>query len=1260
MIRIKRTLLLFTLSILSISAFAQQVDSTVIDGKKIYIYPFKQGVKMHQLYFPIVKPKAMIEFTFANFKDEIKMNYGNEFDEAQLNRLYRDISRSSKSYAPKYARKRKFKKAARKNPYPLLEPRYDIDEDPTPVLDPIPNGEYIMLFEDFCLTDKKGNCQPRADRVAASFHIKDNLLHGEAVWYNMQGDTLKHGFYEDGLKVGEWYLEYHNLDYYASNKTGEEYIENGAPLVDTTWMYVTYVKGAAEGPFRKYESSEFPIEEGYYHEGEMSGEWTLRNILYDGPSWMNKRLRKNDVITSHYTIASTDTLVVKFPLIRDGLRSTYGHDRIEYNFRPKFKLKGPLKDLYEFNFAKEEDLELEEEKYNSHEMGGFEDEYYYDEMEYASYSDKFHSEVVTVYDPDRKETFSRGYIIDSIGLIPNYSGVFEEYYPNGQLAYKYEFVNGKLKSEDTIFWDNGNAHDVITFIADSNHYERRIYDYKGKLYEFLVYDSLGDFKRYEIEIDNTEYVYLEGLKGTVNPYGEFISYNADDTLEYELTEPLVLRRTWFKEDSSSIYKSWYEPMERRLTNTNYSVTGSVARRSEKVFSENFENWNGKDTVKFGNLKVVTTASASLYENDFTEPDSIPQRYVGDVWFSYDVTEDQELYLNDALYTGDVEIVFNKGSEIKVGKNVLNISLPKNTIRNEKKLEKKIDKVKEKGKFQDDAMMNYIDPSDYNDDLGSLFFTNFLQDILAGQITYGNTGYSDWYGYDPTPPSKKVTGYMLDGKPHGEWVVYGNDGKIDKIIPFENGEISGMVKKYDVEYPRSDEDDYYWGVERDFGDSLPKKKTYYLSSTSEYKNGKLDGQIIEYNWLGEIIFEENYKEGYRHGKAMERNNLAITKMSYADGAMDGYLRTYLTLPDKDSILLYDLNFQNGSLQGESKAYHMNGNLAKRGFFLSGEPIEDYEAYDTLGFKYHYVKFQYGFPVEEKIWEENELSVRYLFDWQDSIYFEPSDITTSQSLEAMLVDLGFGDAWLEAPYYGRPSLIDKDGVKYHMTKYYPNDTVARDGLLDDGKKIGCWKFYGYEGEKLYEVEYFDSIITINDSIKFKSKGLYTELDENGIATSESYIIEKFEKYDCSHSDHYEIRQFMTVWEANDSLNRMNGYVVNYYDNGTIQSEGEMKDGLPTGFWRIYDPFGKLNQYGEYFMGKRVGRWLSGDLSKTKYLGDICLNPNLPDLEKEIEYRENLLDIVITNYKLGRAIGQQYYDINMNRFKDVEEGTEEVIEE
>ncbi len=293
----------------------------------------------------------------------------------------------------------------------------------------------------------------------------------------------------------------------------------------------------------------------------------------------------------------------------------------------------------------------------------------------------------------------------------------------------------------------------------------------------------------------------------------------------------------------------------------------------------------------------------------------------------------------------------------------------------------------------------------------------------------------------------------------------------------------------------------------------------------------------------------------------------------------------------------------------------------------------------------MKFLYNQPVEEKIWEENQLSVRYTFDWRDSIPFETWDISESSSLDRLLIEMDWSNGSEYQPYFGRPSLVDKSGIDYTMTKYYPNDKIAREGMISKGKKVGCWNYYSYDGRFLYEVDYADTIIAVNDSIRFKSKGILTYVDEKGDPLSHSYVIEKFEKYDCSHTDHYEERMLYAFWEKDTSVHRMNGYVKNYYDNGVLQNEGWVKDGLPTGVWKLYDNAGNLSHVGEYIMGKRQGRWLSGDLGQVKYLGDICLNPNLPNLEEIMAYQEKLLDITVVYYRLGSVIKTEYYGVNMN---------------
>ncbi len=1269
---------LFTLlvCISSTTSYAQQIDALEMNGEQFFVYPFPVGVGLHSQYYDALKLSSLNEdLSFDYYQSMMLMEMGEEATKRQYRRFKREMRNYGDDYYDeggsrrdfKYLKSKKFKKAIRKNPYPLMQQRFQANNDITPMLDPIPDGRYVQFYEEFCMMDSKGHCEMKTQQVAGYFTIKNNLLEGEASWIDLKGDTLKHGWFVNGVKEGEWKFERRWLEYSIDKKQAQLYIDRGYPDLDTLVEYVTYQKGAQNGPTRSYENSAFPIIEGFHKNGEASGTWTYREVAYRGLGSKRHPVRENELITSQFTYESDAELVVHPIWIRKGHARTYDSESDEFNFYSRYSLPELPTRMYQIAFEVEENLELDEEVEGApYDMDYYEDEYE-DEMYYEEeyYAEEYGYEEFRArgYDPVSGKYFPRGKLLDSIGARPLYAGTLETYYDNGQLAYRYTFENGKLLMEDTVFWDNGIAHDVITEVPDSNQFLRSIYDYGGKIYMELLYDSLGDYQRVKKTYQEAQLFKIEGLETYLAAYDKYYFYDAYDTLGKEgMVGPTVLFRSWNAADSSKLFTATYYPDEKRFSTDGYSVTNYEMMHEDKLFADDFGSWTGKRFMRVANLELERTSSGSLHEN-YT-PDSIPIRHIQ--------TPDRFVVANEYLlkkdgnaYTGPVELNFGK-KKLKFSKKELTVSLPQQKY-TKKKLSKDLKHYRKTGKTKYPLEMNLIDATETESDLSNYIFGEFFVDPLGGFFPLYNGYYSDEEDEffskkkDASAQITKVEGYMLDGKPNGLWTGYDQFGKKMIEVPYSKGEANGDVISYDYAFPL-EKNEYSW-MENDYDnplrDSFPEKRTYFKSNVTTFLNGKADGKSISYSWYGGITEESNYKEGQLDGRSIERNKLATTIANYKYDAHSGYIRTYLTLRPGDSILLYNLNFQDGLLQGESTAYHINGKLAKRGFFLDGLPIEDYEAYDTLGFKYHYVKFQYSFPIEEKIWEENELSVRYLFKWQDSIHFEPSDITTSQSLEAVISKLGLGGDYFERPYYGRHSLVNKNGIDYQMTKYYPNDTISRIGDLEDGRKAGCWKYYSYNGELLYEVEYKDSIIVINDSIKFKSKGVLTDLDKNGNPLYEAYVIEMSSKYDCAHTDHYEIRQLYTKWEAYDSLNRMNGFVRNFYDNGTLQSEGYMKNGLPDGVWKYFDPYGKLNQYGVYVLGKRDARWLSGDLSKTKYLGDICLNPNLPDLEEEMKYRENLLDIKITNYDLGKSLNTQYYDINMNRFIDDNEEEEEIEE-
>lgn len=187
-------------------AFSQKLDSTIIDGEQFYIYPFKAKVRSHGDYFLLIDN---INNGRINYKKFVKLSQEIDPERKVLSREefreIKDLLKVSNNFMNerKYIN-RKFVKAARKNPYPLLEQYFSENIDIIPSLDPLPDGKYIQYYDPICVVDKKGNCQMEKTFIAAYFNLRNNTMDGEATWVNFQNDTLKHGWFENGLKSGVW------------------------------------------------------------------------------------------------------------------------------------------------------------------------------------------------------------------------------------------------------------------------------------------------------------------------------------------------------------------------------------------------------------------------------------------------------------------------------------------------------------------------------------------------------------------------------------------------------------------------------------------------------------------------------------------------------------------------------------------------------------------------------------------------------------------------------------------------------------------------------------------------------------------------------------------------------------------------------------------------------------------------------------------------------------------------------------------------
>ncbi|MES2556473.1 MAG: hypothetical protein V4604_10005 [Bacteroidota bacterium] len=1278
------------------SGFAQ-TETTVWNGKTYFVYP-------HQF--------ELIDVTevFLSRATAMEVLKRDENNQKVIDVSIRQFTEEEKSYRYNNRKMTRKQKEEDQLTGELMSKKPDYyyyysdqtSGDITPALTPIPDGDYVQFYRDLPYLDN-GVLRFRNNVVAGVFHIKNNQLDGDAVWYSANGMLLRKGAFLDGARHGNWVFNSFTVAYVDAYDPKDEFasfrylIEH--PLeYDTITEKITYHKGLRNGPY-SYQRNDMVETTGFYKNDKECGSWDFYGYTFDYIDYIEGEeivhyedgIQRTPFVQRHYTIAENPVRGKGVILRDETVASEYKDPDLMDDYWQEYLFDSSL-DLYLPDYfddfeayytilppaGLEESIELPEEEINSYD-GEIETVDAYAYPQFANPEDYFgiNSYIDT---NDYSQTggqyvnskyYTRNRLIDSVGYLFRYEE-YEERYGNGQLKFRFKTNNGNLVSEDTVFWDNGIPANTIVFDEEKHRYEQHFFDYWGKLYKTTFFDETGETihppqkNKREItdEVPLDDYITIDGLRYyNTSEYSPLYYSDREKLSDSLLTERTLIQAERWPHDSSLCATAYLDPETLTLEYTENNILGKVFKKQHVQFDELYETATATSQHTLGKLRLETISSGTFPENDnpwfeMLEIKPLPQLHALYWEGNFNLQNDYTLYYDEHPFSGAFSLtVAGKKHRFSASEDKLDIRLL-DYNRDAVQRTKALDKYLKKGKSSD-ILESYTTETYYGQSAFSKFFPHCQRFISFGNYFYYDE-YDEFAYYGGENPvtgiiyDGSISGAYLNGKPQGEWLVKATTGEIITRINYEKGELNGELLYYATQNPRSKNErhsEYEFDYEGypNLVNEYPVKKTRYVAQKESYHNGLLEGPFVTMNWKGDILTYENYHEGLKNGISYQRNLYFYNESRFEYGMLDGMSLTYLILSKRDSILLFELNFQDGALQGESKTYHTNGRLAKRGFFLGGQPIDDYEAYDTLGFKYQYVKFQYNQPVEEKIWEENQLSARYLFDWKDSIPFDISDITESSSFEKLASTWGFwGDSYDE-PYYGRPSLVDKTGIDYSLTKYYPNDSVARFGNISKGKKVGYWKHFSYEGKALYEITYFDTVLVINDSVRFKSKGILTYLGENNRPLSRSYIIEKIEKYDCSHTDHTEERMLYTFWEADSSQQRINGYVKNYYDNGAIQNEGYVVNGLATGTWKLYDSDGQLSQVGNYKLGKRDGRWLKGDLSNVKNMSEICLNPNLDNLDEIIAYQEKLLDISVVYYGMGKIIKSEYYGINRNAEDD-----------
>lgn len=410
----------------------------------------------------------------------------------------------------------------------------------------------------------------------------------------------------------------------------------------------------------------------------------------------------------------------------------------------------------------------------------------------------------------------------------------------------------------------------------------------------------------------------------------------------------------------------------------------------------------------------------------------------------------------------------------------------------------------------------------------------------------------WYVFFESGELNSNYAYNDDGNLDGLFVEYYNNGQIKSAGYFENNVQTSTWKTF-----------YYDGIIETEGELLEGKRykqwNYYFPSgkikeISNYNfKGELSGMLISYDEFGKKVSEADYINNKLNGRYLE---------FYYNGriALEGYYNLGL----KDSIweeyniwgsLSFRKRYKDDLENSKWEYYYENGNIQKT------------ESY-VLGIKNGLFK---------EFYPNKKLSKQYYYknDFLDSVYYEylPNG---SLSVEG---EFNFGlKSGLWTTFREDENLYSighyLNDLQHGEWKYFHKfGNVLSEGIYEGGFKNGQWIFYDESGK-------LDEIGKYKNGLK---EGLWGRFHTNGKLKQE----EEYKNGKLFYvSDYYSVEEKILF---KGSFVNGNGEIIDYFENGSVFSKTNYKNGFLNGKWLMFYPNGRVAEKGNYILNEKKGIWI-----------------------------------------------------------------------
>ena len=495
------------------------------------------------------------------------------------------------------------------------------------------------------------------------------------------------------------------------------------------------------------------------------------------------------------------------------------------------------------------------------------------------------------------------------------------------------------------------------------------------------------------------------------------------------------------------------------------------------------------------------------------------------------------------------------------------------------------------------------------------------------------------------------------------------GKIEKNLLVTKETYSFKVEEYNLE----EDDDSYYGYSLNY---VPKysKKELYLSSVENFKGNKSHGPQYVFSSSGDTLVEKHFIDGMRNGLFKEGNfivndnnpdslfedigvlelknyvndtihgivkitnqNIMDQKLSYNMGVLEGEQISYFA----GGIPLWTIDFKNGYPTSIQKHREITATLRHRIVISYNDTIFDKPKYEMN--RYRTQAFNTGVPMEAESYVYTEFN-------DDNTYRMHGNYVPK-------VDSSF---YLYYKKHGKLSYEMQDELYYEGIREYMYQNNPKELILNKFVEDSTWTFYDIIGRKRYTVAYTRDSIEFNNR-KESRDGIYEEFNRDGKMISQGDVLHLAFGYDChtdvSTTDAFVKYNFALDENGDTTVKDGTGHIRIYTERGTLKAEGDLYNGMYDGEWRFYDADERLTEIGMYQDGKKVGKWMEGDLEGISAISDKCFSDWLAEemIEQMKKDAQNKFSISVIIYKNGEELSRQTYRQNIE-YDPYEENAEE----